>query len=71
MMDKNYVRYLKESTRKIQARITGGNWQFGDHRRLKEQLAELAKYSKQFLFSVACYRQCFVLVGSFIQYDEA
>ena len=46
MMDKNYVRYLKESTRKIQARIAGGNWQFGDHRRLKEQLAELAKYSK-------------------------
>ena len=29
-MDKNYVRYLKESTRKIQARIAGGNWQFGD-----------------------------------------
>lgn len=46
LMDKNYVRYLKESTRKIQARIAGGNWQFGDHRRLKEQLAELAKYGK-------------------------
>ena len=46
MMDKNYVRYLKESTRKIQARLAGGNWQFGDHRRLKEQLAELAKYGK-------------------------
>lgn len=45
-MDKNYVRYLKESTQKIQARIVSGKWQFGDHRRLKEQLAELAKYSK-------------------------
>ena len=45
-MDKNYVRYLKESTRKIQARIADGNWQFGDHRRLKEQLAELTKYGK-------------------------
>lgn len=45
-MDKNYVRYLKESTRKIQSRIASGNWQFGDHRRLKEQLTELAKYGK-------------------------
>lgn len=46
MTDKNYIRYLKESTQKIQTRIASGQWQFGDHRRLKEQLAELAKYSK-------------------------
>lgn len=46
MADKNYIRYLKESTQKIQARIASGQWQFGDHRRLKEQLTELAKYSK-------------------------
>ena len=46
-MDKTYIKYLEESTRKIQARIASGNWQFGDHRRLKEQLAELAKYKKK------------------------
>lgn len=45
-MDKNYVRYLKESTQRIQARIENGKWRVGDHRRLKEQLTELAKYSK-------------------------
>lgn len=45
-MDKNYIKYLKESTQKIQARIASGQWQFGDHHRLKEQLIELAKYSK-------------------------
>lgn len=46
MADKNYIRYLKESTQRIQARIASDQWQFGDHRRLKEQLAELVKYSK-------------------------
>lgn len=46
MADKNYIRYLKASTQKNQARIASGQWQFGDHRRLKEQLVELAKYSK-------------------------
>lgn len=45
-MDKNYIKYLKDSTKKIQARIASGKWEFGDHRKLKEQLAELAKYSK-------------------------
>lgn len=45
-MDKNYIKYLQQSTQKIQARIASGNWQFGDHRRLKEQLTELAKYKK-------------------------
>lgn len=46
MANKDYICYLKKSVQKIQARIASGYCQFGDHRRLKEQLAELAKYSK-------------------------
>ena len=45
-MDRNYIRYLRESTEKIRNRIASGNWEVGDHRKLKDQLAELAKYSK-------------------------
>lgn len=45
MVDKNYIKYLEKSTQKIRARIMSGKWEFGDHRRLKEQLDELARYA--------------------------
>ena len=46
-MDRQHIKYLRESTQKIQARIRNGTWQFGDHRRLKEQLAELEELTKK------------------------